>query len=118
MTSFDYSAFRGHFPALSATDNEQHAVYLDSAATALKPQVLVEATQAYYAGSAATVHRSQHQAALRLTQRYESARQQVAQLLHAHSADSIVWTKGTTEAINLVAQSYLRPICRPMMKFW
>lgn len=110
MTSFDYSAFRGHFPALSAKDNEQHAVYLDSAATALKPQALVEATQAYYAGSAATVHRSQHQAALRLTQRYESARQQVAQLLHAHSADSIVWTKGTTEAINLVAQSYLRPI--------
>lgn len=113
MTSFDYLAFRGHFPALATGDSQQHdAVYLDSAATALKPQALINASQDYYAGSAATVHRSQHQAALRLTQRYESARQYVAELLHAPSANDIVWTKGTTEAINLVAQSYLRPILR------
>lgn len=112
MTSFDYLAFRGHFPALATSDSQQHAVYLDSAATALKPQTLINASQDYYAGSAATVHRSQHQAALRLTQRYESARQYVAELLHAPSANDIVWTKGTTEAINLVAQSYLRPILR------
>lgn len=112
MTSFDYLAFRGHFPSLATSDSQQHAVYLDSAATALKPQTLINASQDYYAGSAATVHRSQHQAALRLTQRYESARQYVAELLHAPSANDIVWTKGTTEAINLVAQSYLRPILR------
>lgn len=113
MTSFDYLAFRGHFPVLATGDSQQHdAVYLDSAATALKPQALINASQDYYAGSAATVHRSQHQAALRLTQHYESARQHVAELLHAPSANDIVWTKGTTEAINLVAQSYLRPILR------
>ncbi|RTG33307.1 aminotransferase class V-fold PLP-dependent enzyme, partial [Serratia marcescens] len=108
MTPFNPSLFRQQFPALA-----QDGIYLDSAATALKPQAVIDATQQFYRDDAATVHRSQHRAAQDLTARFEQARGQVAQLIHAPSADDIVWTRGTTEAINLVAQSYLRPRLQP-----
>ncbi|ENZ5482936.1 cysteine sulfinate desulfinase [Serratia marcescens BIDMC 44] len=108
MTPFNPSLFRQQFPALA-----QDGIYLDSAATALKPQAVIDATQQFYRDDAATVHRSQHRAAQDLTTRFEQARSQVAQLINAPSADDIVWTRGTTEAINLVAQSYLRPRLQP-----
>lgn len=108
MNSFDPRQFRSHFPALTAADT-----YLDSAATALKPQAVIDITERLYAQGAATVHRSQHRAALSLTARFELARQQVADFLHAPSADNIIWTRGTTEAINLVAQSFARPRLQP-----
>ncbi|WP_168394593.1 cysteine desulfurase CsdA [Erwinia amylovora] len=108
MTSFNPTLFRQQFPALSDA-----GCYLDSAATALKPLAVIEATEQFYRMSAGTVHRSQFAAAQRLTARYENARGQVAQLLNAPGAQNIVWTKGTTEAINLVAQSWLRPRLRP-----
>jgi cysteine sulfinate desulfinase len=108
MTSFNPSLFRSQFPALA-----QAGIYLDSAATALKPLPVIAATQQFYGNDAATVHRSQHRAAQDLTARFEQARQQVAGLLNAPSADDIVWTRGTTEAINLVAQSYARPRLQP-----
>jgi len=104
MKSFTPQQFRQQFPALNET-----GCYLDSAATALKPQAVIEATEQFYRLSAGTVHRSQFAAARRLTERYENARGQVAGLINATDANSIIWTKGTTEAINLVAQSYLRP---------
>jgi cysteine sulfinate desulfinase len=108
MTLFDPSEFRRNFPALT-----NGGVYLDSAATALKPQVMIDATQRFYAQSTATVHRSQHQAAQALTRQYESARQQVAELINAPLPQDIIWTRGATEAINLVAQSYARPRLQP-----
>jgi len=108
MKSFAPAQFRQQFPALSET-----GCYLDSAATALKPQIVIDATEQFYRLSAGTVHRSQFAAARRLTEQYEKARGQVANLLNAAEANSIVWTKGTTEAINLVAQSYLRPRLQP-----
>ena len=98
MTPFNPSLFRQQFPALA-----QDGIYLDSAATALKPQAVIDATQQFYRDDAATVHRSQHRAAQDLTARFERARGQVAQLINAPSADDIVWTRGTTEAINLLA---------------
>ncbi|WP_455815320.1 cysteine desulfurase CsdA [Pseudomonas graminis] len=104
MTSFNPRQFRQQFPALNDA-----TCYLDSAATALKPQAVIDATEQFYRLSAGTVHRSQFAAAQRLTERYEQARTQVAQLLNAANSHNIVWTKGTTEAINLVAQSWLRP---------
>jgi cysteine sulfinate desulfinase len=104
MTPFDPILFRQQFPAL-----KQSGVYLDSAATALKPQAVIDATQQFYSAEAATVHRSQHRAAQDLTARFERARQQVATLINAPLAENIVWARGTTEAINLVAQSYARP---------
>ncbi|MBK0035216.1 cysteine desulfurase CsdA [Erwinia sp. S43] len=108
MKSFTPQQFRQQFPALNET-----GCYLDSAATALKPQAVIAATEEFYRLSAGTVHRSQFAAARRLTERYENARGQVAGLLNAAEANSIIWTKGTTEAINLVAQSYLRPRLQP-----
>lgn len=108
MKSFIPAQFRQQFPAL--IDND---VYLDSAATALKPEAVIEATKQFYSLGAGTVHRSQFAAARQLTDRYENARSQVAHLLGAANANSIVWTKGTTEAINLVAQAWLRPRLQP-----
>jgi len=104
MTIFSPTAFRQQFPALSDA-----GVYLDSAATTLKPQAVIDATAQFYSLSAGTVHRSQFAAARALTERYEQARGTVARLLHAADDRQIIWTRGTTEAINLVANSWLAP---------
>ena len=104
MNAFNPAQFRAQFPALADA-----GIYLDSAATALKPQAVIDATQQFYSLSAGNVHRSQFAEAQKLTARYESARDQVATLLNAPSGKNIVWTRGTTEAINMVAQSYARP---------
>lgn len=108
MTPFNAITFRRQFPALA-----HPGVYLDSAATALKPQTVIDAVQQFYSEENGTVHRSQHRAAQWLTQRFEHAREQVAQCIHADDPRAVIWTKGTTEAINLVAQSYARPRLRP-----
>lgn len=108
MNAFSPAHFRAQFPALADA-----GVYLDSAATALKPLAVIEATQDFYRLSAGNVHRSQFAEAQRLTARYEAARDQVANLLNAESGKNIVWTRGTTEAINMVAQCYARPRLKP-----
>lgn len=108
MTAFNPTAFRQQFPALADA-----GVYLDSAATTLKPQAVIDSTQQFYSLSAGTVHRSQFAAAQALTHRYEQARKQVARWLNAADDREIVWTRGTTEAINLVANSWLRPRLQP-----
>ena len=108
MNVFNPAQFRAQFPAL-----QDAGVYLDSAATALKPEVVVEATRQFYSLSAGNVHRSQFAEAQRLTARYEAAREKVAQLLNASDDKNIVWTRGTTESINMVAQCYARPRLQP-----
>lgn len=108
MTIFSPTAFRAQFPALSDA-----GVYLDSAATALKPQAVIDATSQFYSLSAGTVHRSQFKSARDLTEKYEQARGRVAKWLHAGDDRQIVWTRGTTEAINLVAHSWLAPRLQP-----
>ncbi len=118
MKKFEPEQFRQQFPALQQLPAQQFStqkqtVFLDSAATALKPQAMIKATQNYYQNSSATVHRSQHQAAQEITSRYELARQQVAELINAPQAENIIWTKGTTESLNLVAQSYFRTHLQP-----
>ncbi|EKZ2441502.1 cysteine desulfurase CsdA [Citrobacter freundii] len=108
MNAFNPAEFRAQFPALNDA-----GVYLDSAATALKPQAVIEATHQFYSLSAGNVHRSQFAEAQRLTARYEAAREKVASLINAPDDKTIVWTRGTTEAINMVAQSYARPRLQP-----
>ena len=108
MNAFSPAHFRAQFPALADA-----GIYLDSAATALKPQAVIEATQQFYSLSAGNVHRSQYAEAQRLTARYEAARDRVARLINAESGKNIVWTRGTTEAINMVAQCYARPRLQP-----
>jgi len=97
MTPFNPSTFRQQFPALT-----QDGIYLDSAATALKPLAVIEATKQCCFNNTATVHRT----AQDLTARFEQVRILVAVLINAPSADEIIWTRGTTQAINLVAQRY------------
>ena len=108
MNVFNPAQFRAQFPAL-----QDAGVYLDSAATALKPEAVVEATRQFYSLSGGNVHRSQFAEAQRLTARYEAAREKVAQLLNASDDKTIVWTRGTTESINMVAQCYARPRLQP-----
>lgn len=108
MKPFNAPYFRQHFPAL-----RQPGVYLDSAATALKPNVVITAIEQCYASETGNVHRSQHRAARQLSASFELAREKVASFIGAQQAHSIVWTKGTTEAINLVAQCYARPRLQP-----
>lgn len=108
MNAFSPAQFRAQFPALADA-----GIYLDSAATALKPQAVIDATQQFYSLSAGNVHRSQFVEAQKLTARYEAARDQVATLINAPSGKNIVWTRGTTEAINMVAQSWARPRLQP-----
>lgn len=108
MTRFDAYAFRQQFPALQQGD-----VYLDSAATALTPQAMIEAQQQFYRQGAGTVHRSQHGAARQLTEQYEQVRAQAAQLIKAPDRRQMIWTRGTTEAINLVASGWLLPRLQP-----
>lgn len=108
MNAFNPAHFRAQFPALADA-----GVYLDSAATALKPLAVIDATHHFYSLSAGNVHRSQFAQAQTLTTRYEAARDQVAALLNAPAGKNIVWTRGTTEAINMVAQCYARPRLQP-----
>ncbi|TDS88929.1 cysteine sulfinate desulfinase [Rahnella sp. BIGb0236] len=108
MTDFNPADFRQQFPALS-----QGQCYLDSAATALKPQAVIDATLNFYSQEGATVHRSQHRAAQNLTETYEQARTLTAQWINAPRSEDIVWTRGTTESVNMVAQGWLRPRLQP-----
>ena len=108
MTAFNPTLFRSAFPALADA-----GAYLDSAATALKPQAVIDAVQHFYSLSAGNVHRSQFANAQRLTAQYEAARDRVARLINAPQSQDIVWTRGTTEAINIVAQCYARPRLAP-----
>lgn len=95
--------WRQHFPAFGAAG---HAVYLDSAATTHRPKPVLDVMTEFYAHGNANPGRTQHAAARRAFDAYEGARQAVAQWINATSADEIVWTRGTTEAINLVASAW------------
>lgn len=96
------SPWRADFPAFAAFDTEG-ITYLDSAATAQKPHAVLEALHRYYAQGAANVHRAQHRPGERATEAFEAARTNVAHWLNAASADNIIFTRGSTESLNLLA---------------
>ncbi|HLZ82992.1 MAG TPA: cysteine desulfurase [Caulobacteraceae bacterium] len=104
--SFDVAAGRAQFPILSREIHGKPLIYLDSAASAQKPRVVIEAMTAAIEHSYANVHRGLHTLANETTEAYEAAREAVRALLKAESAAEIVFTKGATEAINLVASSF------------
>jgi len=103
VTGFDPYAARAQFPILSRQVNGKPLIYLDTAASAQKPRAVIDALVASMEGSYANVHRGLHTLSNEATEAYERAREIVARFLNAPSADNIVWTKGGTEAINLVA---------------
>ena len=103
VRTFDPYAARAQFPILSRQVNGKPLVYLDNAASAQKPRAVIDALVACMEGSYANVHRGLHTLSNEATEAFEAAREIVARFLNAPSAENIVWTKGGTEAINLVA---------------
>ena len=106
----EIAALRRDFPLIDERDD---LVYLDNAATTQKPSQVLEAIAAYYRSANANVHRAAHALSGVATEAFEAARKTVAKRIHAHSPNEIVWTKGTTEAINLVAASYAPTVLGP-----
>ncbi|MBT3449892.1 MAG: cysteine desulfurase [Bacteroidetes Order II. Incertae sedis bacterium] len=99
-------SIRADFPALHQEVNGQPLVYLDNAATAQKPRAVLDAISNYYERDNANVHRGVHTLSQRATDAYEGARERIARFLGASSSREIIFTKGTTDAINLVASSF------------
>ena len=110
--SFDVQRVRRDFPALHQDVHGKSLVYLDSAATSLKPQSVIDAVSDVYARDCANIHRAVHLLSQRATARYEEAREKVRAFVNAASKSEVVFTRGTTEAINLVAQSWGRTYLR------
>ncbi|EAE5710135.1 TPA: cysteine desulfurase [Listeria monocytogenes] len=102
----DIQKIRADFPILAQEINEKTLAYLDNAATSQKPKQVIEALTHYYEFDNANVHRGVHTLAARATDAYESARSKVAKFIHAREVAEIIFTRGTTSAINLVADSY------------
>ncbi|MBC1283692.1 cysteine desulfurase [Listeria welshimeri] len=102
----DIQKIRADFPILDQEINEKPLAYLDNAATSQKPKQVIEALAHYYEFDNANVHRGVHTLAARATDAYESARVKVAKFIHAREVAEIIFTRGTTSAINLVVDSY------------
>ncbi len=99
---------REQFPGLNVTVHGKPLVYLDNAATAQRPQTVLDAVQAYYTRFNANIHRGVHHLSEVATERFENARASMARLLNAPSARQVVFTRGSTESINLVANTFAR----------
>ncbi|MDX7819253.1 cysteine desulfurase [Aeromonas caviae] len=106
MNQQQHDRLRGQFPALAQEVNGHPLVYLDNAATTQKPQVVLDAINHYYRADNANVHRAAHALSGRATRAFEDARETVARFINAPLSHEVIWTRGTTEAINLVAQSW------------
>lgn len=109
---FDVHAVRRDFPILSQQVNGKPLVYLDNGASSQRPEAVLQAMDSYYREMHSNVHRGAHTLADRATTAFEGARKKVQQFLNAPSAREIIWTRGTTEAINLVANG-LAPLLKP-----
>ena len=105
-SSVDWNALREDFPILRERAHGHPLIYFDSAATSQKPRPVIDALRHYYEHENANVHRGLHELSSRATEAYERSRQRVASYLNAASADEIVFTRGTTESINLVAHAW------------
>ena len=111
--ALDVERLRKDFPILSQRVRGKPLVYLDNAATAQKPRAVIDAVTRFYAAENANIHRGVHYLSERATVAYDAVRQQVARFVNAASPAEIVFTRGTTEGINLVAQSWGRTQLRP-----
>src|SRR5216117_3874426 len=107
-SAFDPAAVRADFPILRQRIHGRPLVYLDNAATTQKPQSVIDRLVQYYVEENANVHRGVHTLSERATEAYEGARETVRRFLNAATSREIVFVRGTTEGVNLVAQSYGR----------
>jgi len=106
MSALDVTALRRDFPALHQEVNGKQLVYLDNAATSQKPRAVLDVLASYYERDNANVHRGIHELSRRATVAYEEAREKVARFIGAADPSEVVWTRGTTESINLVAHAW------------
>lgn len=111
--SLDPEAVRRDFPILGRAVRDRRLVYLDSAATTQKPRSVIDAVTRYYAEDNSNIHRGVHLLSQRATFAYERARGRIGQFIGAGDSSEIVFVRGTTEGINLVAHSFLRPRLQP-----
>ncbi|PFG55511.1 cysteine sulfinate desulfinase [Vibrio sp. ES.051] len=105
---FDVNAVRKQFPVFNQAINDSSLVYLDSAATTQKPQCVIDVISHYYSAQNANVHRGSHRLTANATSQFEAAREVVADFIGAASSKEVIWTRGATEALNLIAQTYAR----------
>ncbi len=106
MTSFPVQKLRSDFPILQQTIRNKPLIYFDNAATCQKPAQVIDSISRFYQQDYANVHRGVHTLSVRATDAYEGAREKVKDFIHAASTKEIIFTRGTTEAINLIAQTY------------
>jgi cysteine desulfurase/selenocysteine lyase len=110
--TFDIVKIRQDFPLLNKSIKGRPLIYLDNAATTQKPQIVIDATNQFYSNSNANVHRGAHNLSDDATELFENARSSVQSFINAKHSHEIIWTKGTTEAINMIAsglaQSHLK----------
>jgi cysteine desulfurase / selenocysteine lyase len=107
-SSYDAAGIRTDFPIFAELINGNRLIYLDNAATTQKPQAVVDALTRFYTREYANIHRGVHYLSERATESYETAREKVRRFINAASIQEIVFVRGTTEGINLVAQTYGR----------
>lgn len=112
-SSFDVQRTRTDFPILQRRQAGKRLVYLDNAATSQKPSAVLDAVHRFYREQNANIHRGVYELSERATQAYDDARAKVQRFIDAAAPEEIVFVRGTTEAINLVAQSFARPRLRP-----
>lgn len=113
MQTLDIEKIRREFPALARQVHGKPLVYFDTAASAQRPLAVIEATDHFYREHNANVHRGVHTLSQEATDLYEAARRELAAHINASNEREIVFTRGTTESVNLVAQSFLRPKLNP-----
>ena len=106
VSTFDVNRIRSEFPVLNQVVNGKPLTYLDNAATSQKPRSVLDIVERYYREDNANVHRGIHELSRRATMAYEGARGRVAEWLGAADSSEVIWTRGTTEAINLVAGTW------------
>jgi len=113
-SNFDVNQVRADFPILNERlSNGKQLIWLDNGATTQKPRQVIDRISHYYEHENSNVHRGAHELAARSTDAYEAARETVSKFLGAPSKDNIVFVRGTTEGINLVANSFVKPMLRP-----
>lgn len=112
-TALNVAAIRRDFPILHQTVNGKPLVYLDNAASSQRPKSVIEAISRYYEHDHANVHRGVHTLSQRATDAYEGARETIRRFINARDTKEIIFVRGTTEAVNLVAQSFARPGFQP-----
>jgi cysteine desulfurase/selenocysteine lyase len=113
LSDLEINAIRSEFPILNQKINDYDLIYFDNAATTQKPKAVIQAIAKYYEHDNANVHRGVHALSVRATEEYEAARTRVKRFINANSVQECIFVRGTTEAINLVAQSLVAPRILP-----